>query len=106
MAAAPIWAPLVMSLIATDQSVRNADKQRGLQRRGMIAQENAQNEAKQVALAQQVRDQQRLAQANQKQPDVEGLLSLEQQPSALSASMLTGGGKKGGRSRPTLLGDA
>lgn len=106
MAAAPIWVPAMMSLIATDQSVRNADKQRGLQRRGMIAQEAAQNEAKQAALAQQVRDQQRLAQANQKQPEVDSLLAFEQQPSALSSSMLTGGGKKGGRSRPSLLGDA
>lgn len=99
-------AALAIGTAALGYGVYSGEKGRAAQRQGLRAQEAAQNEAKQAALAQQVRDQQRLAQANQKQPDVEGLLSLEQQPSALSASMLTGGGKKGGRSRPTLLGDA
>lgn len=99
-------AALAVSAAALGYGVYSGEKGRQTQRRAIRTQEAAQNEAKQAALAGQVRDQQRLAQANQKQPDVESLLSLEQQPSALSASMLTGGGgKKGGRNRPTLLGE-
>lgn len=96
----------IATVAALGYGVYSGEQGRAAQRRGLRAQEASQNEAKQAALAQQVRDQQRLAQANQKQPEIDSLLAFEQQPSALSSSMLTGGGKKGGRSRPSLLGDA
>lgn len=97
---------VALTALSTGYSIYSGERANTMQRGARRRQETAQNEAKQAALSQQIKADQANAAANRKQPDVASLLAFEQQPSALSASMLSGGGRRGGRARPTLLGDA
>ena len=86
MALAPVWVPAAIAIASGDQAVRNADKQRGLQRRSQKMQERAQSEATRIQLIERQRAE--LAAANAAKPSPSAQLADPVEPATTD---LTGG---------------
>lgn len=106
MAAIPLIPLIAAAAISGGAAVYQGEQQRKAAKRSLAAQDRAQKEAQSAAIAQRRENEMALNKANQKQPDLLGLLEAEQAAAKAGAAstMLTGRRRSLGPNT-TLLGE-